>query len=107
MLLYWYVIARTTGALLVCCCYCCCCSSTGKSGPFLAVSYAGFAPLLVEGLKELDSIMSSHQREAESRLQVSRTCRSHCLERNLQQHVARRVLVSAIELCKLYRGLPD
>lgn len=64
---------RTTGFLLVSCCYCCCCSADGKSGPFLAVSYAGFAPLLVEGLKELDSIVSSHQREAEARLQVSHT----------------------------------
>ena len=63
-----------SGVLLYC--HCCCCSSEGNSGPFLAVSYAGFAPLLVEGLKELDGIMSGHQREAEARLQVNRarTC---------------------------------
>lgn len=39
------------------------CRSVGRTGDYLAVNYGGFAPLLVEGVKELDRITTAQQRE--------------------------------------------
>lgn len=37
----------------------------GSPDGYLAVKYAGFTPLLVEGLKELDDIVSEQQRKTD------------------------------------------
>lgn len=56
--------------------------SIGKTGEeYLAVNYAGFAPLLVEGLKAVEEIMSRHREELDelrARLEVRKPALSRC-----------------------------